>query len=57
VFALLLFLPLFLESMFAEFRAQVPMLVLLLPCALRGVQILLAPESLMRPQGAASSNE
>lgn len=41
----LLLVPLFLQAFFAEFRAQVPMLVLLMPCALRGVEILLAPAS------------
>src|SRR5687768_1556677 len=43
LFGVLLFIPLFLQSMFAEFRAQVPMLVLILPCALRGLEVLLAP--------------
>jgi hypothetical protein len=41
VFGILLFVPLFLQSYFAEFRSQVPILVLLLPCALRGAEIVL----------------
>jgi hypothetical protein len=42
VCAVLLFVPLFLQANFAEFRAQVPMFVLLMPCALRGAEVLLA---------------
>jgi hypothetical protein len=49
----LLFVPLFLQAVFAEFRAQVPMLILLMPCALRGAEVLLAPDSLTR--GTAAS--
>ena len=51
VFGVLLFVPLFLQSFFAEFRAQVPMLVLLLPCALCGADILLRPDR----EGAVAS--
>lgn len=49
----LLFIPLFLQAFFAEFRAQVPMLILILPCALRGAEVLLAPDSMAR--GAVAS--
>ena len=48
VFGVLLFVPLFLQAYFAEFRAQVPMLLLLLPCALRGAEVLLTPDSVAR---------
>ncbi len=43
VCGVLLFVPLFLQAFFAEFRAQVPMLVLIMPCALCGLEVLLAP--------------
>lgn len=45
VCGVLLFVPLFLQSFFAEFRSQVPMFVLLLPCALCGAEVLLARDS------------
>lgn len=53
VFGILLFVPLFLQAFFAEFRAQVPSLLLLLPCALRGAEVLLAPDPVTR--GAVTS--
>lgn len=46
VCGVLLFVPLFLQAWFAEFRAQVPMLLLLMPCALCGAGVLLAPASM-----------
>jgi hypothetical protein len=52
VFGVLLFVPLFLQSLFAEFRSQVPMLVMLLPCALRGAEVLLAREPATLHTGA-----
>jgi hypothetical protein len=42
VCGILLFVPLFLQAFFAEFRAQVPMFVLLMPCALCGLEALFA---------------
>ena len=55
IFGVLLFVPLFLQSFFAEFRSQVPMLVLILPCALRGLQVVLAPESLVALKGTSAA--
>ena len=44
VFGVFLFVPFLVASNFAEFRAEVPILLLLLPCTLRGLQILLGED-------------
>lgn len=54
-FGVLLFVPLFLQSNFAEFRSQVPSLILLIPCALRGLEVMLATDSRLTVKGAGAS--
>jgi hypothetical protein len=56
LFAALLCIPLVLATNFQEFRAEMPILILLLPAALVGCRALLAPDDTVAASNAVSSS-